>query len=50
MIAEEDEGVLDPRTKAIFDQMPGCWGCKDKDSVFMYANFMRISIGQVVNT
>ncbi len=38
MIAEEDEGVLDPRTKAIFDQMPGCWGCKDKDSVFMYAN------------
>ncbi|MGD9153421.1 MAG: helix-turn-helix transcriptional regulator [Gammaproteobacteria bacterium] len=29
---------VDVKHKEIFDQMPGCWGCKDKDSVFMYAN------------
>lgn len=22
----------------MFNQLPGCWGCKDKDSVFVYAN------------
>ncbi len=30
--------ALDAGLKAIFDQMPGCWGCKDLNSVFMYAN------------
>lgn len=29
---------IDPKLQSLFDQMPGCWGCKDKDSVFMYAN------------
>lgn len=29
---------LDPRLKQIFDQMPGAWGCKDENSVFLYAN------------
>lgn len=24
--------------KSLFDQMPGAWGCKDNNSVFMYAN------------
>lgn len=23
---------------SMFDQLPGCWGCKDLDSVFVYAN------------
>lgn len=29
---------VDPKLKALFDQMPGAWGCKDENSVFMYAN------------
>ncbi len=29
---------IDPKLQSLFDQMPGCWGCKDKNSVFMYAN------------
>jgi len=29
---------IDPKLKSLFDYMPGCWGCKDVDSVFMYAN------------
>jgi len=29
---------VDPKLKALFDQMPGAWGCKDEKSVFMYAN------------
>lgn len=29
---------IDARLQSLFDQMPGCWGCKDQDSVFMYAN------------
>lgn len=24
--------------QSLFHQLPGCWGCKDKDSVFRYAN------------
>jgi DNA-binding CsgD family transcriptional regulator len=30
--------LVDPKLKALFDQMPGCWGCKDNNSVFLYAN------------
>ncbi len=30
--------VVDPKLRALFDQMPGAWGCKDKNSTFMYAN------------
>lgn len=29
---------IDVKMQALFDQMPGCWGCKDQDSTFMYAN------------
>lgn len=29
---------IDPNMRSLFDQMPGCWGCKDSNSVFMYAN------------
>ena len=29
---------LNPKRCQIFDQMPDCWGCKDKNSVFMYGN------------
>ena len=29
---------IDPKLQGLFDQMPDCWGCKDKDSVFLYAN------------
>ncbi|ELR66533.1 Transcriptional regulator, LuxR family [Photobacterium marinum] len=29
---------VDPSLLHIFNQLPGCWGCKDKDSVFVYAN------------
>ncbi len=29
---------VDPKLKLIFDQMPGAWGCKDENSVFMYVN------------
>ncbi len=29
---------VDPTLLHIFNQLPGCWGCKDKDSVFIYAN------------
>lgn len=29
---------IDPTLKQLFDQMPGLWGCKDKNSVFTYAN------------
>lgn len=32
------ERVVDPRLKDLFDQMPGLWGCKDENSVFMYGN------------
>lgn len=35
----KDEIVqIDSSLRLMFDQMPGCWGCKDNDSVFMYAN------------
>jgi DNA-binding NarL/FixJ family response regulator len=30
--------VVDSKLKMLFDQMPGAWGCKDENSVFMYAN------------
>jgi len=30
--------LIEPQLQRLFDQMPGCWGCKDNDSVFMYAN------------
>jgi DNA-binding CsgD family transcriptional regulator len=30
--------TIDPSLKMLFDQMPGCWGCKDENSIFMYAN------------
>jgi DNA-binding CsgD family transcriptional regulator len=29
---------VDATLRRMFDQMPGCWGCKDANSVFMYAN------------
>lgn len=29
---------IDSKLQYLFEQMPGCWGCKDKNSVFMYAN------------
>ncbi|MCW8329020.1 helix-turn-helix transcriptional regulator [Photobacterium sp. SDRW27] len=29
---------VDPPLMHMFNQLPGCWGCKDKDSVFVYAN------------
>lgn len=29
---------LNSTLESLFDQLPGCWGCKDKDSVFVYAN------------
>lgn len=29
---------VDPSLLHLFNQLPGCWGCKDKDSVFVYAN------------
>ena len=29
---------LDPTLLEMFDQIPGCWGCKDENSRFMYAN------------
>lgn len=28
----------DPRLPSMFSQLPGCWGCKDQNSVFVYAN------------
>jgi DNA-binding CsgD family transcriptional regulator len=30
--------TIDAKLKCLFDQMPGAWGCKDENSVFMYAN------------
>lgn len=29
---------IDARLRSLFDQMPGLWGCKDENSVFLYAN------------
>ena len=29
---------LDSIHRSLFEQLPGCWGCKDTDSVFVYAN------------
>ena len=29
---------VDPQLLHMFNQLPGCWGCKDKDSVYVYAN------------
>jgi DNA-binding CsgD family transcriptional regulator len=29
---------IDVKLQTLFDQMPGCWGCKDINSTFMYAN------------
>lgn len=29
---------IDVKLKSLFDLMPGAWGCKDENSVFMYAN------------
>jgi len=29
---------IDDKLRLIFDHLPGFWGCKDVDSVFMYAN------------
>ncbi|WP_434362700.1 helix-turn-helix transcriptional regulator [Parasalinivibrio latis] len=26
------------RELSLFDQLPGCWGCKDRDSVFVHVN------------
>ncbi len=34
----EKQQSVDPRLQSLFDQMPGCWGCKDANSVFLYAN------------
>ena len=30
--------AVDPSLRMLFDQMPGLWGCKDENSVFIYAN------------
>jgi DNA-binding CsgD family transcriptional regulator len=30
--------AVDPSLRMLFDQMPGLWGCKDENSVFMYVN------------
>jgi PAS domain-containing protein len=30
--------LIDQKLQSLFDQMPGCWGCKDHDSKFIYAN------------
>ena len=30
--------IVSPELKNLFDQMPGAWGCKDENSVFMYGN------------
>lgn len=30
--------VIDPNLKQLFGTMPGAWGCKDLDSVFLYGN------------
>lgn len=35
---------IDHKLRMLFDQMPGCWGCKDSDSTFMYANAEYASI------
>ena len=35
---KENRVKIDRKLQVLFDQMPGCWGCKDKDSVFMYGN------------
>ncbi|MDD1781218.1 helix-turn-helix transcriptional regulator [Enterovibrio sp. ZSDZ35] len=29
---------IPPTQISIFEQLPGCWGCKDKDSKFVYVN------------
>ncbi|KAF3996847.1 helix-turn-helix transcriptional regulator [Glaciimonas immobilis] len=29
---------VDPKLLEIFDKMPGCWGCKDQNSKFLYVN------------
>lgn len=29
---------IDPQLLHMFNQLPGCWGCKDKNGVFVYAN------------
>ncbi|MEZ8084490.1 PAS domain-containing protein [Vibrio sp. 1S139] len=36
-----DKTLPDPLNsihRSLFEQLPGCWGCKDTDSVFVYAN------------
>ncbi|MFM2581591.1 MULTISPECIES: helix-turn-helix transcriptional regulator [Vibrio] len=30
--------TLNSIQRSLFEQLPGCWGCKDTDSVFVYAN------------
>jgi DNA-binding CsgD family transcriptional regulator len=30
--------VIDPRLQALLDNSPGPWGCKDRNSIFLYAN------------
>lgn len=30
--------ALDSTFQSLFEQLPGCWGCKDKNSTFVYAN------------
>ncbi len=32
------ERIVDPTLRNLFDLMPGAWGCKDENSVFMYGN------------
>lgn len=36
---------VDPSLLHIFNQLPGCWGCKDKDSIFVYAN---VEYGKII--
>lgn len=35
---------VDPQLLHMFNQLPGCWGCKDNDSIYVHANteFSRI--------
>ena len=38
MRVNPSSGAVDPTLKELFDHLPGCWGCKDNNSVFLYAN------------
>ncbi|USD67469.1 helix-turn-helix transcriptional regulator [Vibrio sp. SCSIO 43136] len=37
--------ALTSQLESLFSQLPGCWGCKDKNSVFVYAN---VAYGELI--